>query len=273
MNDNLKSTYFTPATKHRKVAHKMLIRGWVMIGLLFLTTVSIASDKEKEKRWAEQVTDALMDGEAVYLKDAKEEDFLALDMPAEEKSEVGILVIHGIGIHPDWEQIINPVRVGLAEAGWHTLSLQMPILKNTATGKDYLPLLKEVAPRIDAGIAYLKKAGVKKIVLVSHSLGAQMTSYYLANPTQQKKALPIIAYVAFGMNTPNTALLKKIKLPVFDLYGSEDLEGVLTSAPDRVAASSDNKGYKQQKVTNANHFFDDKNEVLLELISHYLKTL
>lgn len=237
--------------------------------LLLLSTTSFSSDAEKEKRWASQVTDSLMDGEAVFLSDGNS-DFLALDMPAEEKSEIGVLVMHGIGIHPDWPQVINPLRVGLSEAGWHTLSLQMPVLKNSATGKDYLPLMKEVAPRIEAGIAHLKKAGVKKIVFVSHSLGAQMASYYLANLSEIKT--PVIAYVAIGMGASNSALLKKITFPIFDIYGSEDLDGVMTSASDRVKASAVNKEYKQKKVEGANHFFDDKNEALIEMVSEYIKT-
>ncbi len=268
----IKTTYTRKVKSHLKKTYKIIIGSLIIFFLLVTSTASMASDKEKEKRWATQVTDSLMDGEALYLHAGKD-IFLALDMPAEEKSELGILVMHGIGIHPDWEQIVNPIRVGLAEAGYHTLSLQMPILKNSATSKDYLPLMKEVAPRIEAGIAYLKKSGVKKIALVSHSLGAHMTSYYLANSEQQKKTLPIIAYVAIGMNTPNTELLKKIKLPVYDLYGSEDLESVLKSASDRASASSANKAYKQEKVNGANHFFDNKNEVLLELITQYLKSV
>ncbi|RTZ63576.1 MAG: hypothetical protein DSZ29_06805 [Aquificaceae bacterium] len=268
MNNQGKLLISSYAKNNQRMAFKNIIIFLLGFSILLLSTTSFSSDKEKEKRWASQVIDSLMDGEAIFLNDGKT-DFLALDMPAEKKSKIGVLVIHGIGIHPDWPQIVNPLRVGLSEAGWHTLSLQMPILKNSATGKDYLPLMKEVAPRIEAGISYLEKSGIKKIVLVAHSLGAQMTSYYLANLSKTKT--PIIAYVAIGMGASNSELLKKITLPVFDIYGSEDLEGVMKSAVDRAKASLGNRFYKQQKIEGANHFFDDKNDQLIGIVRKYIK--
>ncbi len=42
------------------------------------------------------------------------------------------LLAHGIGIHPNWEQVIQPLRVALSEQGWNTLSIQMPVLANEA---------------------------------------------------------------------------------------------------------------------------------------------
>ena len=40
-----------------------------------------ASDLAKEKRWAEQIEEALLDGEMVYLNDGTN-DFLSIDTPA-----------------------------------------------------------------------------------------------------------------------------------------------------------------------------------------------
>lgn len=276
MKKNLQHSLYSYAIKRGQKGLKNSLSIILGCSLLFASAMSFASDKEKEKRWASQVTDALMDGEAVYLNDGKD-DFLALDMPAEEKSDIGIVVMHGIGIHPDWPQVVNPLRVGLSEAGWHTISLQMPVLENGAKGEDYLPLMTEVGPRIEAAIKHLQKAGAKKIILVSHSLGAQMTSNYLANRPEPKaedqEAAPIIAYVAIGMGESNAELLSKIKLPVFDIYGSEDLDGVVKSAPDRAKASAENKSYQQEKVAGANHFFDDKSEELVEIVEKYISGL
>jgi len=258
------------AKKRKEKARKNTINFLLMFVLLVFSVGSPASDIEKEKRWASQISDTLMDGDVIYLSDGKN-DFLALDMPTEEKSDIGVLVMHGIGIHPDWPEVINPLRVGLAEAGWHTLSLQMPILKNSATGEDYLPLMKEVAPRIEAGIKHLKKSGVKKVVLVAHSLGAQMTSYYLAHLSDKKS--PVIAYVAIGMGASNSKLLKNINLPVFDIYGSEDLKDVMDSAADRMKSSSHNKKYQQEKIKGADHFFNGKNEILVKIVTDYIRSL
>jgi len=246
-----------------------------LLAILTLSFLSIcsATDREKEKRWASQIVDSLLDGEAVYLNDGQA-DFLAIDTRADDPKDIGVIVIHGIGIHPDWETIVQPLRVQLAADGWNTVSLQMPILGNDATGKDYEPLMKEVPARIDAGIRQLVKAGSKKVVLVAHSMGSRMANYYLAHKKIYQEAqteTPIIGYVGIGMNVGNENYLGKIKIPVLDLFGEKDLPGVLASAPTRAKAAKQNKKYSQQKVAGASHFFEDMDDELVEAVKKALK--
>jgi len=246
-----------------------------LLAILTLSFLSIcsATDREKEKRWASQIIDLLLDGEAVYLNDGQA-DFLAIDTRTDDPKDIGVIVIHGIGIHPDWETIVQPLRVQLAADGWNTVSLQMPILGNDATGKDYEPLMKEVPARIDAGIRQLVKAGSKKVVLVAHSMGSRMANYYLAHKKIYQEAqteTPIIGYVGIGMNVGNENYLGKIKIPVLDLFGEKDLPGVLASAPTRAKAAKQNKKYSQQKVAGASHFFEDMDDELVEAVKKALK--
>ena len=239
---------------------------------LFSTGVN-ASDKEKEKRWADQISDSLLDGEAIQLNDGTA-DFLAIFTEAENPKDVGVIIIHGIGIHPDWPSVIQPLRVRLAENGWNTLSLQMPILGNDANVEDYEPLMKEVPARIDAGIRYLFKQGAKKIVIVAHSLGAQMSSYYLAHKKIYQEAqtqTPIIAFIGIGMGAGNVPYLKQIKIPVVDIYGEKDLPTVLGSVDARAKAANSNKHYQQKKVAGANHFFEDQDDDLVKTVTDALK--
>ena len=243
---------------------------FIFLSMLSITASSLtfASDKEKEKRWAEQISDALLDGDAIHLNDGTA-NFLAIDTRADDPKDVGVIVIHGIGIHPDWPTIVQPLRVQLAADGWNTLSLQMPILNNDASAEDYKPLMKEVPARIDAGIRYMYKHGAKKIVLIAHSLGAEMTNYYLAHKKVYQEAqteTPIIGYIGIGMNTGNEDFLKKITIPVFDLYGEKDLPGVLSSVSSRAKAASHNKNYSQKKIAGANHFFEDQDDDLVKAV-------
>ncbi len=71
----------------------------------------------------------------------------------------------------------------------------------------------------------------------------------------------------------NITALKKIKLPVFDLYGSEDLEPVLESAEARVAAGNSGSipEYRQSRVSGANHFFQGHEEELLRQVLEWLQ--
>ena len=239
---------------------------------LFSFQVANASDLEKEKRWAEQISDSLLDGEAIQLNNGIH-DFLAIETQAEDAKDLGVIVLHGIGIHPDWPAVIQPLRVELAEAGWNTLSLQLPILKNEADGKDYEPLMSQVPARIDAGIRHLAKQGNKKIAIVAHSMGARMASYYLSKKKIYQEAqteTPIVAYISIGMGTDEKNYLGKVTIPVFDILGENDLPDVLASAPKRAISSSENKAYKQIEIARANHFFDDQDEALLKVVSDSL---
>lgn len=248
----------------------------LLIALLIITPGMVAaSDVAKEQRWAEQIVDALLDGEAEWLEAGGHEFLSIYTESSEGEVKRAAIVLHGIGAHPDWPQVVFPLRVGLAERGWATLSLQMPVLPNEAETDEYKPLFNEVAPRIDAGLGFLEDQGIEQVVIVAHSLGSAMASYYLANNKR-----PVAALIGVGMSTgsgdprTDTAVsLQSIRIPVLDLYGSNDLETVRNYASKRAEAANraGNEGYEQIKVQGANHFFDGKEEELIETVSTWLE--
>ncbi|MCG6869218.1 MAG: alpha/beta hydrolase family protein [Gammaproteobacteria bacterium] len=235
-----------------------------LIAVCLFAGASYASDAAKEKRWSDQIVDALMDGEAEYLK-AGDQEFLAIyTEAADSPPKGGVILMHGIGVHPDWPQIVGPLRTGLPQRGWATLSLQMPILPNEADVSDYLPLMDEVAPRIDAGVAFLKAQGIDDIVLVGHSLGASMALRYLEQPRDAIQGLVVIGLAKDGELNP-AVTLEVVSTPVLDLYGSEDQKDTLETAPERKAAAKSDT-YTQKEVKGANHFFDGKEVELVEAV-------
>ena len=250
-----------------------LITQLLIAGLLTLSFNLYASDLEKEKRWADQVIDAIIDGEAVWLNDGKN-NFLSIYTEAEEDKGRAVIVMHGTGIHPDWQQVVQPLRVGLTGHNWNTLSIQMPVLSNDAEYTDYAPLYDEVAPRIDAAIKYLKQHGAKDIVLIGHSQGSAMTAYYLSSSGQKVKGFVAIGLAAFAKDPRMNSIksLEKITVPVLDLYGSEDLENILASVKLRAAAAqtAGNKNYTQIKI-EGNHFFDGHEDMLVETVAEWLE--
>ncbi|MCG6936592.1 MAG: alpha/beta hydrolase family protein [Gammaproteobacteria bacterium] len=253
----------------------MKILTLVTVLLLTLSFNSYASDLAKEKRWATQVVDAILDGEAVWLNDGKSE-FLGIYTEAGEDEGRAVIVMHGTGIHPDWQQVIQPLRVGLTEHGWNTLSIQMPILANDADYSDYAPLYDEVAPRINAAIKYLKDHGSKNIVLIGHSQGSAMTAYYLSSSKADVKGFVAIGMAAFADDPRMNSIkaLEKIQLPVLDLYGTDDLDSILASVNSRAAAAkkAGNNNYTQIKITG-NHFFDGHEATLVTTVAEWLDKL
>lgn len=234
-----------------------------------------ASDIAKEQRWADQIVDALITGEAEWLA-VNDHKILAIYTESESDQTLGgAIILHGIGVHPDWPDVIHPLRTQLPETGWATLSIQMPILPNEATSIEYVPLFDEVAPRIDAAIKFLKQQGIENIVIIAHSLGTAMTSYYLS--THPESAINKYVGVSMDENEKdphlsNVSMLKKINIPVLDIYGSLDQESVRDNAMARKksAESANNSAFEQDIIEGANHFFNGKDEVLVKTVNEWL---
>jgi len=256
-----------------KDLHKTLL----FVGLCLIMATSYASDTAKEKRWADQIVDSIMVGDAEWLKVGKNKILSIYTENTTEKAIGGAIILHGSGVHPNWDQVVRPLRSQLADYGWSTLSLQLPVLPNEAEYKEYIPLFKEVAPRIKAGVTYLKSKGINNIVIVAHSLGSSMAAYYMAN----KPDPSIRAFVAVGVSgnmlkqdkVGYLTSLKTIKVPVLDIFGSNDLPQVLKSEKSKADAArkAGNKNYTQIKITGANHFFDNKDDVLVKRVRGWLQ--
>ncbi|MDA3868728.1 MAG: DUF3530 family protein [Gammaproteobacteria bacterium] len=245
---------------------------------LIFTAGAYASDLDKEQRWANSIDATLMDGEIVMLDDGTSE-FLSIFTEALEEKKRAAIIMHGTGVHPDWKEVIEPLRIGLTDHGWHTLSIQMPILPNDAEYAEYAPLYDEVAPRIDAAIDFLKAEGYDKIALIGHSQGSAMGSYYLS-----KNKANVVGFVGVGMpdlyddaRMKNSESLKHITLPVLDIYGSDDLESVLKPSDQRKTAAKQagNENYTVIVVEGADHFFKDraKEDELIEKTTEWLEKL
>ncbi len=250
----------------------LLSRSLILALLAFSFNIS-ASDLAKEKRWADQVVDGILDGEAVWLNNGQH-DFLGIYTEAEEEQGHAVIIMHGSGIHPDWQQVIQPLRVGLIEHGWNTLSIQMPVLHNEAEYAEYAPLYPEATPRIEAAIQHLKTLGSKKIVLIGHSQGASMAAHSLATAKHKVDGFIAIGMASFADDPRMNSIkaLENIHLPVLDLYADEDIDAVVMSVDERVVAAikAGNKDFKQIELKNANHFFDNQNDALISTVANWL---
>lgn len=247
-----------------------------LVALVLLAVSPLwASDQMREARMASEIKDVLLVGQPINLKEGSNE-FLAIYAQETTRTAQGAaIILHGRGAHPDWTEVINPLRSQLPDSGWKTLSIQMPIAAADASDDQYQALIPEAAPRIAAAVEYLKQQGVTNMVLIGHSLGAVMGANYLAQgvPTEVK------GFVAVGMpvgsRDPSQGVLSalaKLKLPLLDIYGSQDIDPVLNSVTARLAAAkqAENSGYRQSRIEGADHFFTGLDETLVAHVKAWI---
>lgn len=231
--------------------------------LCLMVHSTMASDYTREKRWADQTVPDIFVGDAVYLE-AEKHKFLTLYTEA-DNAKTAVILAHGLGVHPNW-RLIGTMRTELADQGFTTLSLQMPILASDAKVEEYRPTFPEAAARIEAAIAFLKSKGYKSIVLVSHSMGTRMSDYYFS----QHPNTEIKTWVAIGLPV-NYQGLEKARPRVLDLYGENDFDSVRATAADRAATIKKLPGSKQIMAPGMDHFFTDKESVLVKYVADFLR--
>ena len=239
------------------------MRTLLLICLCTAPMLASAQDWDREARWAKQIVPAVVVGEVVWLDQKTEQHkFLSLYTQA-EKPRGALIIAHGRGWSPDYE-LYGVLRVALAEAGYTTLSIQLPVLGGGAKVGDYLPTYPDAADRFEVATDFLLTKGFKNVAIVSHSLGAAMANQYLINA---RKATNIKAWAFIGIINGLEEMFR-IKIPVMDIYGGKDWEITMVGSAERLKQIAKNPGSKQVVVADAQHFFEGREgELVRELVS------
>lgn len=248
---------------------RILVFVFCCLSLFALT--SLASDAKREADFADEIAKTKYPGKMLWLE-AERQKFLGLYTETERKSNKGtVIVLHDQGGHPNQRQLIKSLRTFLPEHNWSTLSLQMPLREIDANETDYYALFPEALARIQAGIKYLQDNKTETIILAGYGLGAMMAVY-----SQSEKAADIKAMVLISLAVPDTQhksaqtleFIKKITIPMLDVYADRDLAAVVESARDRRLAAKENVAYRQVKIGEEDHLYQhDEGLVVKRLYS------
>lgn len=232
-----------------------------------------AADFEREHRLADEIIDMIIDGDPEWLHDGQRE-FLSIYTES-DNPKAAVIILHGKGLHPDWQFVVHPLRVGLVEHGYSTLSIQLPVLNKETRYYDYVEIFPIAFPRIEAGIEFLEQQGFDEIVLLAHSCGVHMSMDWI----RRNKPDNMDAYIGLGMGATYTGQpieepfpLDAIKVPVLDLYGSRDYGSVRKTAVERKIRieQAGNPLSRQLVITEADHYFKEMDDALVETVASWL---
>jgi pimeloyl-ACP methyl ester carboxylesterase len=237
--------------------------GGLFVLLALAAAHALAQDYEREKRWSDGIVKTLIIGNAEWLQQKNGHRFLALYTEA-DKPRGAVIVAHGRGWSPDFE-LYGTLRTRLAELGYTTLSIQLPVLPSTAILGLYVPLYPDARERFQLAVDFLKAKGHRNIGIVSHSLGATMANQYLIRTDETAVGAWVFIGILQGLEE-----VFRIKIPVLDVYGSNDWTVTMWGAPERKAQIDKIAGSAQIEVAGAKHFFEDKEEELLQIVVTFL---
>ena len=247
---------------------------------LFLNTFIVegnSSDYNWEKRISIGIAEKAKVTELLWLETINN-SFLALfNSLNSEETKSAVIILHSIGGHADWPEVISPLRKMLPKFGWATLSIQLPLISLENTIQEYGSTFQETQHRIIAAVKLLRKRGFSKVVLIGHGFGALSSLVYLEKENSQNIdamiAISLQGYVYIKPSINILRLIEKIKIPMFDIYGSLDFKEGVESAPDRRLASkkSGNYLYTQIEVKDADHYFNNMENDLVKNIVDWLK--
>jgi alpha/beta superfamily hydrolase len=239
----------------------------LLLALACGATAAAPPDYEREARLRAEIVPNLVVGEAIDLR-AAERVFLGIyTAPANGSapaSSTAVVLVHGSGVHPDWN-FIGKLRMELADQGFATLSIQMPVRPAGAAHAEYAELMPLAAQRIAAAAAWLQQQGHRDLVLVSHSLGSRMADAYFA----RRDSTPFRAWASLGIVGGNyTDAPRPTGLALLDVYGSEDFDDVVKLASARAAALP--RGSRQLRIDGADHFYAGREAELLRELARFL---
>ena len=294
----------SPNSRQRWLMSRRILILSLFALLLASSAGAVSAPKNQEIAWEQALMKSSDPNEIKWLRTPNEK-FIALysdDFTGTLRG--GVILLHGMGGHPDWPDVISPLRKSLPKHGWSTLSIQLPTFEKGGQISDYNGTMAAVSARIKAAIEHFRSIGNSNIVLLGHGLGATMGASFLASTPDNGVAAFIgvsMPYYRDGEEWMDlTQSIEKINLPMLDVYGSNDLTSVIENADKRALAarrgglkasknrqfngfnrSATAKGafskiggfiaYRKFQIIGANHSFSGQEHILSKRIVGWLK--
>lgn len=188
-------------------------------------------------------------------------------------SPVAVILAHGQGLDAD-SQVVSPLRQGIHRAlGVHTLSLQMPVLPGRISQELFLAYagtFPDAYARLQAAIDFLRQdKGVQRIYLLGYSMGARMTTAFLATHPDAGVAGFIGVGITAGGPDPlnaNRSLLR-VHLPILDIYAEDDMDARFAAARRQIIGAR----IEQVPIPGARHDYRGHEDEVLRAVLDWLR--
>jgi hypothetical protein len=279
---------------------KSLLRVVTLLGLSSITAPGHAFDLAVENditsKLAPHPGDSVVDldlGRSVPV-------FALYRQATPSKHKGNIILFHDFGLHADWPRPIRELRKELPNAGWSTLSVQVPHTELNWRDIPFDDFIEEMRLRLQAAKNHFGADQGGPIVV----LGQGYTATVLLNILTGNTADDFNAFIALSLpqiNPPvawgdSVKLLQQVRIPTLDIFAEADTFEVLSSVTDRynsakiaakliernpklrysakvqelTAKKKENVWYRQVKIANTDHLYNHKHAATTKAIWGWL---
>jgi len=200
-----------------------------------VTLADLQTSQRLEAGWRNAVD---LDGEVVTLPGA-DRSFVAIHRPQTRDQPNGaIVLLHGRGTNADSHEVIRPLRIGLSEAGWDTLSLQLPVTFPNAGPDAWLDNADQIVAGLQSALDWLKQRDQRnQAVLAVGDSGLIALRHAAAAAPRDLQAVVLISSPADFAGEGDGEMLGRLKLRILDIYAERDRQAVTRAASARKRAA------------------------------------
>jgi len=248
---------------------------WLAAALLLLLAPAGHGGAHPDARPSEAAGD---DGRIVWLA-TEAGEFPALYAIGGAEREGAVLLLHDVDSYADAPLLIRPLRQGLPERGWDTLSLRLPAASAADVRRKHRGLLALFAQRLQAGVEFLERQGYRSIAVVGHGFGGFAAVLRLADESPGSvHALVGINLAWYGYPEGERALLEallRFQVSVLDLYSERGRSDTTVSAPKRKralqkVAARDADRSRQVSLPYYDHWMRKGEAAMVRIVGNWL---
>jgi hypothetical protein len=213
-------------------------------------------------------------GQIVELQ-ASGEPFVAISHPHTTADTAGaVVLLHGPWTNADSDEVIRPLRIGLAQHGWETLSLQLPTAYSHEAVTQWQAADEPIGSRLSGALAWLQERDRSNQVVLT--LGASANPALRAIVDQDPEgvaALVMISAPGDFTDARDREAVAALDRPVLDVLAEHDRPAVTRSAQERRQAVRDAAAvaYHQYRIAGARPGFPNTSAQLLARVRAWLR--
>ena len=183
-----------------------------------------------------------------------------------------VIILHPPGGNADDPTTVRPLRLGLSDAGWDTLAVQLPTRFVSESPRQWLARNEQLAPLLTAASRWLEQQGQSDQVLLGiGASGLAALPFVAGRDADPIQALVLISTV-IERDSETWNQLVTLEKPLLDVYAERDRADVIRSAAAKRQLAGNKSAFSHRRVADAGPGFVGMETGLVSIVRAWLAT-